>query len=750
MLMMMKRGYQYKSEATAGLSVLLQDARSTSQSDGVSKSLMQAGRTSFFMLCLTAWLGYPVGSLAAESAKNNAASQSAVPQAKAAVKPVAVPAAQAAAAVKPALAPAGGTATQTEDAVAKKKPLRSSLKKKKAEPASTVGAAVKPSEPVAAKPAAATAVSGNGAVAQPVVGVIRTAEYVGELPESTVLKGVAFRYDFGNGFRKSDAGDVLRYSASRENGSALPSWLVLDAGKGVFTGIPGAGDVGTIRIKVIATDLKGESRYRVFSLEVIESVLGLQAFLEKVMDRNDDIQIQKLEWQSNEKLVNAARGIYEPSLKASFNREDNHLKNTTREALSQNFASEYSELNNMWNASVEGLVPTGAKYRFGYDMKKLQNSVQASYNVNIEYVNFLGVNLTQPLLKGAGPGVANSNIRVARANADIAFEGYRQSMVENIARAVQLYWQCYGAQEKLRMRTRSMEIADEMLKLNKKRYDAGKVDYTAVLDAESGLRLRQALVAAAEQTELTAKRNLLSMFGVYNSSLNPVAIRATDAPECNRVDTDYEKSLVKAYQSFPKYKSALRTVDREKMREAYAKNQNLPQLDLKGSYGLNGLDNSWGSSWDQALQRNYLSWSVGVELNVPLFGNISSRNEAHSARLKKEQAFKRLDMEKVELANQMEIVSGLVNRVYSQVQNYERIVAVNAELLRTEEMRFRMGKSDIRMLLGREEDNLKVRESLLDSRLAYQYALVNLYALEGTLIDNYGLSLAETGKVKKQ
>ncbi|HWQ26520.1 MAG TPA: TolC family protein, partial [Chlorobaculum sp.] len=574
--------------------------------------------------------------------------------------------------------------------------------------------------------------------------------YVGELPESTVLKGVAFRYDFGNGFRKSDAGDVLRYSASRENGSALPSWLVLDAGKGVFTGIPGAGDVGTIRIKVIATDLKGESRYRVFSLEVIESVLGLQAFLEKVMDRNDDIQIQKLEWQSNEKLVNAARGIYEPSLKASFNREDNHLKNTTREALSQNFASEYSELNNMWNASVEGLVPTGAKYRFGYDMKKLQNSVQASYNVNIEYVNFLGVNLTQPLLKGAGPGVANSNIRVARANADIAFEGYRQSMVENIARAVQLYWQCYGAQEKLRMRTRSMEIADEMLKLNKKRYDAGKVDYTAVLDAESGLRLRQALVAAAEQTELTAKRNLLSMFGVYNSSLNPVAIRATDAPECNRVDTDYEKSLVKAYQSFPKYKSALRTVDREKMREAYAKNQNLPQLDLKGSYGLNGLDNSWGSSWDQALQRNYLSWSVGVELNVPLFGNISSRNEAHSARLKKEQAFKRLDMEKVELANQMEIVSGLVNRVYSQVQNYERIVAVNAELLRTEEMRFRMGKSDIRMLLGREEDNLKVRESLLDSRLAYQYALVNLYALEGTLIDNYGLSLAQTDKVKKQ
>ncbi len=473
-------------------------------------------------------------------------------------------------------------------------------------------------------------------------------------------------------------------------------------------------------------------------VRVMASGLGLQAFLGKVMEKNDEIQVQKFEWQSNEKLVSAARGLYEPTLKASATREGNHIQNTYQQKLSRLYAADYSELNNLWNSSVEGLTPFGSTYRLGYEMKKVKNNLQDTNNG--EYASFLGVNLSQPLLKGAGHQVTTANIRIARANADIAYEGYRQATVETVARAVQLYWQCYGAQEKLQMRRRSASIAEEMLNLNKSRHEAGKIDYTGVLDAESGLRLRQALVAAAEQTELTAKRNMLSMTGDRSSALNPVSLQVSDVPALTPVDADYEKSLGKAYKSYPQYLSALTTVEREKDRTLYAKNQRLPQLDVKGSYGYNGLDNTLRSSLEQLRSKDYLSWSLGLELNIPLFGDIKSRNEADAARLRKEQAFRRVEMQRVDLANQMEIVSGLVGRVYSQVKNYEQVVVVNAELMSIEESRFRMGKSDIRMMLQREEDYLKVRESLLDSRLAYQYALINLYALEGTLLDHYGLA----------
>ena len=42
-------------------------------------------------------------------------------------------------------------------------------------------------------------------------------------------------------------------------------------------------------------------------------------------------------------------------------------------------------------------------------------------------------------------------------------------------------------------------------------------------------------------------------------------------------------------------------VRQEELRVAYAKNQRLPQLDLKASYGLNGLGSTPGESWDDVL-----------------------------------------------------------------------------------------------------------------------------------------------------
>jgi len=478
----------------------------------------------------------------------------------------------------------------------------------------------------------------------------------------------------------------------------------------------------------------------------LDSELSLNSFLSKVIEKNSEIQIQKREWLANEKLNSASRGIYEPVIKVSVNREGNHVQNNVQQSLQRLYSPEFRETNNVWSASLEGLTPTGSTWRLGSEVKKLQNNLQSTGDK--EYVAFIGASLTQPLLKGGGLHATSANIHVARANADIAYEGYRQSRIETVARGVQLYWQCYGAQEKLKMRQRSVAIADEMLQLNKKRYEAGKIDYMGVLDAESGLRLRKALVAAAEQTELTAKTNLLSLFGVRSLAQNPVSFRAIDAPECPAVTMDYEKSLSRAYSSYPQYRSALRTADRERERMYFASNQRLPQLDVKGSYGYNGLATDFQASLDKALQKEYLSWSVGVDVSIPLLGNIKNRNEYDAARLRKEQAQDRLEMQRVELANQMEIVAGLVQRVYDQVLNYERVVALNGQLTKAEEMRFRLGKSDVRIMLEREENYLKVRESLLDSRLAYQYALINHYALEGTLFEHYGLS--ETDKNRRE
>jgi Ca2+-binding RTX toxin-like protein len=68
--------------------------------------------------------------------------------------------------------------------------------------------------------------------------------------------------------REIPIGDSLAHSASLADGSALPSWLSFDAGTRTFSGTPANGDVGTISVRVTATDQSGQSASDVFDIAV--------------------------------------------------------------------------------------------------------------------------------------------------------------------------------------------------------------------------------------------------------------------------------------------------------------------------------------------------------------------------------------------------------------------------------------------------------------------------------------------------
>ena len=63
-------------------------------------------------------------------------------------------------------------------------------------------------------------------------------------------------------------GDQLTYSATREDGTALPSWLSFDATTRTFSGTPLNSDVGTLALRVTATDIGNLNASDTFSLTV--------------------------------------------------------------------------------------------------------------------------------------------------------------------------------------------------------------------------------------------------------------------------------------------------------------------------------------------------------------------------------------------------------------------------------------------------------------------------------------------------
>jgi Ca2+-binding RTX toxin-like protein len=71
-----------------------------------------------------------------------------------------------------------------------------------------------------------------------------------------------------NTFIDIDAGDTLTYSAKLANGNALPAWLIFNPVTRTFSGVPSGYDIGTLQVRVTATDTGGYSASDVFALAI--------------------------------------------------------------------------------------------------------------------------------------------------------------------------------------------------------------------------------------------------------------------------------------------------------------------------------------------------------------------------------------------------------------------------------------------------------------------------------------------------
>jgi len=90
--------------------------------------------------------------------------------------------------------------------------------------------------------------------------------------DQNATEDAAFSFTFAaDTFTDVDLGDTLTYSATLADGSPLPAWLSFDPGTRTFTGTPANGDVGTLSLKVTATDSTGALVSDTFDLVIVNT-----------------------------------------------------------------------------------------------------------------------------------------------------------------------------------------------------------------------------------------------------------------------------------------------------------------------------------------------------------------------------------------------------------------------------------------------------------------------------------------------
>ncbi len=467
---------------------------------------------------------------------------------------------------------------------------------------------------------------------------------------------------------------------------------------------------------------------------------GLTGLIRRVVEQNQRIQMQRAQFDIKLAEEEKTFSIFEPNLVASLQFEDSDMRNTAEESASRLFEEVYHERNWNYSASLQGLAPTGARYKLAYSLRDLSNSLTDNYYGTGEHQMSLGLSLRQPLLKNAGIDVTRSGINVAAAESRASLHDYRREMMKTVGEAGLIYWRYYQAREKHKLRQESVRIAEQILNDNRERLRTGKMAETEVFEAQAALASRQSLLseAAQELREYTNHlRRVLSITTVDES----LPLEVGEPPAVSPPSLDRAAILQKSFELRPDYLAALERMKQADIKIAYARNQRWPELDLTASYTLNGLDVSRSSAWEQIEEANYASWAVGMEFRLPLQGGIESRSDLKKQELEKKRLLWALKDIQATVTNGVDTALHQVASATERLDYVNGSLALRKQLLEAEKARLQAGKSNSRQVLEKEDSYRVAQEEALESRVKLQTALLDLEQADGSILIRNGVEI---------
>lgn len=388
--------------------------------------------------------------------------------------------------------------------------------------------------------------------------------------------------------------------------------------------------------------------------------LSLDECVRKVLERNLNLKLAEMTTLENRTTIDTALGAFDPELYA------NATGGVAEEPPVSSFQSQQTHTVN-GATGIRGLYASGLKYDLGYTMA--YNRLSPSnpfFGINPTISSGLALNLTQPLLRGAGftvneAPVEQAKLLVARGDLDL----YTQLQVTTFS-AVSAYWGLVRAVRERNTAKNALDVAEELVRDNQKRLDAGTMTRLDVLTAAAEAARRKETLIRAENTA-GANEDALKLLLSPGSRLDywNISIEPTTPPELKEEHLpDEETAIAQAFE----LRSDLQAIEVD-LRSAdltltVAKDAELPQLDLLGSYGYGGVAGNpsgpdsktnvrlWGDSLQSIRDRDFPSWTIGAVASYPL-GNRTASSTRHRAELAKESVHMTWMEKRMEIVQEM-------------------------------------------------------------------------------------------------
>ncbi|HEX7126106.1 MAG TPA: TolC family protein, partial [Thermodesulfobacteriota bacterium] len=346
---------------------------------------------------------------------------------------------------------------------------------------------------------------------------------------------------------------------------------------------------------------------------------------------NLDLQIEAITPEIRAAEIGEQQGAFDPILgaQAQYSRDRSPTGsiaagNDTRIAAGQ--------------VTVSQRLPLGTTYELSYNTDRLKNN-SIFETLNPSYSAEVLLQVTQPLLRNFGVDVNRAGIIIAQRNREAAQATFRGAVQNALFATVQTYWNLVQAQDALEVARESLRLAQQLLQQNRVQVQVGTMAPIEVTQAEAGVASREEGVIVAEANLRDAEDRLKRQILLDPANAFDYTIVPTDRPEFIPVEIQLAPNLEAALRFRPELEAARIAVRAQEANLRLARNQVLPELNVVGSLGLNGLDDDWpGANSDVVSEAdNQYQWSAGLVFTYPL-GNRVARSRLTSAELALRQA----------------------------------------------------------------------------------------------------------------
>jgi outer membrane protein len=355
------------------------------------------------------------------------------------------------------------------------------------------------------------------------------------------------------------------------------------------------------------------------------------------------------------------------------------------------------------------------------------------------HVPRVGVTLSQAILRGRNREANLAGIRQAQLQTRISqyeLRGFIESLVADIERT---FWSYALAQREIEIFQSSVELAEQQLREVERRIEVGAVAPTERVAGQAELAQRRENLINAQSLLAQNRLRLLRLLNIpgqrpWDRTLQPQVQIIMPELALDPVEQHVELALVMR----PEISEAQLRLEQGRLDVIQTRDGLLPQLDLFLTLGKTGYASTFGDAWSELTSSNAYDLSASLAFEHPL-GNRAARADYRRATLTREQLSQ-------SILNLQELVELDVRSAYLELlRTREQVTATGAtralreETLRVEAARFQVGTSTAFIVAQAQRDLLESQIAEVRSVVNHRRALIELYRLEGSLLQRRGL-----------